>query len=247
MWELCIHCMRVLAGLLVCSIGGVDAAAEQSLQGSVAVTSDYIVRGVSHSDDQAELQFDIHAVNSAGIFGGLFASTAQFEAHQARKVEFDPYLGYGWQLGNDWRAKVLTDAYVYPRNTEGPGYHYEEIAFAVTYRDWMSMQVSYSPDTPRVSRYAGLLTVPAASAEVSLIRPLFGRLLATSGIGYCHLDGRPEAFTALDYIYWSIGADYELAPVSLTASYVGTSEAAKALYYNGSGGDRWVGAIIWRF
>lgn len=235
------------AELLACFVGRVDAEVLPSLQGSAAVTSDYIVQGVSHSDDQAELQFDVHAVNSSGFFGGLFASTAQFEVHQAREVEYDPYLGYGWQVNNDWRARVLTDSYVYPRRSEGSGYHYESVAFAVTNRDWMSVQLSYSPDTPRVSRYAGLLDVPETSVEFALIRPVFGRLMATAGIGHSHLDGRPDAFTALNYVYWNIGADYELTPVSLTASYIGTSASAKTLYYNGSGGGRWVVAVIWRF
>ncbi len=235
------------AELVACFIGAVNAEVVPSLQGSAAVTSDYLVRGVSQSDDQGEIQFDVHAVNSAGFFGGLFASTAQFEVHQARELEFDPYLGYGWQMNDDWRGRVLTDAYVYPRNRAGPSYHYEQLAFAITYRDWMSAQVSYSPNTPRVSRYEGLIDVPETSAEISLIRPVFGKLMATTGLGYCHLEGRPDGVTALDYVYWSIGADYELAPVSLTASYVGTSESAKYLYYNGSGGGRWVGAVIWRF
>jgi hypothetical protein len=35
--------------------------------------------------------------------------------------------------------------------------------------------------------------------------------------------------------------------VSLVMSYVDTSAAAKALFYNTAAGGRWTGTVIWRF
>jgi hypothetical protein len=42
--------------------------------GSLDLTSDYFVRGVSRSDDHAALQLDVHYVDSSGLVAGAFVS-----------------------------------------------------------------------------------------------------------------------------------------------------------------------------
>jgi hypothetical protein len=43
--------------------------------GSLDLTSDYLVRGISRSDDHAALQLDLHLLDSSGLAAGVFAST----------------------------------------------------------------------------------------------------------------------------------------------------------------------------
>jgi uncharacterized protein (TIGR02001 family) len=226
------------------------AHAVQSWAGMVDVTSDYIVRGVSPSDDRPALQFDVHCLDSAGLFAGVFASDTVFQSHRALYAELDPYAGYAWQVDEEWRAKVVIDAYLYPRNPTGHRYDYEEVAFVADYHDWLSLKTTYSPDAPRASLFfqghiplAGIAKVHAASADVAAQRPLYGQLSALGGIGVFHLEG----IAALNYLYWDIGARFDRSPVALNFFYVGTSNAAKTLFYNGSGGGRWVGTVIWSF
>jgi hypothetical protein len=85
--------------------------------------------------------------------------------------------------------------------------------------------------------------VKSHSAEVNLQRPVLGKLSATAGIGYSRFDGPdPGGFT-----YWSVGAAYSIAPVSLALSYVNTTAGARALFYNAAADGRWTGTVIWRF
>ncbi len=102
---------------------------------------------------------------------------------------------------------------------------------------------SIRPTAPRYVPYRGLLGVSSESAEVDLQRPLLAKLSATAGVGYSYFAGPEPA----GYAYWSVGAAYDLAPVSLALSYVDTTAGAKALFYNAAADHRWTGTVIWRF
>ena len=61
--------------------------------------------------------------------------------------------------------------------------------------------------------------VSSEAAESSLATPDVGKLSATAGLGYAYYGGPDPA----GYAYWSVGAAYDLAPVSLAVSYVNTT------------------------
>ena len=52
---------------------------------------------------------------------------------------------------------------------------------------------------------------------------------------------------ATGYVYWSVGAAYDLAPVTVAAAYVDTTAGAKTLFYNAAAAGRWTATVIWRF
>ncbi len=211
--------------------------------GTLGVTSDYIVRGISRSDGQAALQLDLHYLNSTGFVAGMFASKTRIDPDQSSDVELNAFAGFAWTAGSDWRGKILASHYAYPWNRAGSGYDYDELDLDLTYQEWLGVNLVYSPNAPRYLRSRGLLGVTSESAEVNLQRPVLGRLSATAGIGYSHFDGPyGRGFT-----YWSVGAAYTIAPVSLVVSYVDTTAGAKALFYDSAAKGRWTGTVIWRF
>jgi uncharacterized protein (TIGR02001 family) len=238
--------VRLLAGGVVLSLSfvmGTPCMGADSWGGSLGVTSDYIVRGISRSYDRAALQLDLHYSNSAGFLAGLFASNTQIDRDEPRDVELDGFAGFAWNAGSDWRGKAVLSHYAYPWNRAGSSYNYDELDLDFAYQGWLDVSLIYSPDTPRYLPTRGLFRATSESAEVNLQRPLLSRLSATAGIGYSHLDsGEPAG-----YAYWSAGAVYFWAPVSLTVSYVKTTAAAKALFYNAATDGVWTGTVIWRF
>ena len=219
--------------------------ADDSWGGSLGLTSDYLVRGISRSNDEAALQLDVHYSNTNGFMAGVFASNAQLDPRDRRDIEFSGFIGYAWNLNEDWRTRVLATHYAYPWNREGTQYDYDEVDLDVAYQSWLHFDVEYSPDAPRYAPYPydRLISVAQKSAEVSLQRQIIGKLSATGGLGYSFLDG-PESG---GYVYWSVGGAYELRSVSLVLSYVDTSAEAKALFYNAAAAGRWVGTVLWRF
>ena len=239
--------VRLLTGGVVLSLGLVIGSPRcvgaDIWGGSLGVTSDYIVRGISRSNDHAALQLDLHYLNSAGFVAGLFASNTQLDPDGSSDVELNAFAGFAWTAGSDWRGKILASHYAYPWNRAGSGYDYDELDVDLAYQEWLDVGLVYSPNTPRYITGRGLVGVTSESAEVNLQRPVLGRLSATAGIGYSHFDG-PDA---RGYAYWSVGAAYTIAPVSLVVSYVNTTAGAKALFYDSAVGGRWIGTVIWRF
>jgi uncharacterized protein (TIGR02001 family) len=212
--------------------------------GSLALTSDYFVRGITRSNDQAALQLDLHFADASGFLAGLFASNTQIDPSSPRDVELEGYVGFSWSGSGSWHGKILAGYYAYPWNAYGSEYNYAELDLDIAYQDWLDIGVSYSPNAPRYNPSAGLIGVSAESVELNLQRPVLGKLSGTAGVGYYSMSG-PDG---TGYVYWSVGAAYDVAPVSLTVSYIGTTAGAKTLFYNdAAGGGRWVGTAIWRF
>jgi len=211
--------------------------------GSLGITSDYIVRGISRSDNRAALQLDLHYLNASGFVAGLFASNTRIDRDEPADVELDAFLGFAWTAGTEWRGKILASHYAYPWNRRGSGYDYDEIAVDAAFQDWLSAALIYSPNAPRYVPLYGLAGTSSKTAELSVQRPVLGRLSGTAGVGYSHFGG-PEP---TGYAYWSVGAAVDLAPVSLTLSYVNTTAGAKALFYNAAETRRFTCTVIWRF
>jgi uncharacterized protein (TIGR02001 family) len=238
--------VRLLASGILLSVGlgfgSARCAAADLWGGSLGLTSDYLVRGISRSNNQAALQLDVHYFDSSGFVAGLFASNTQIDPDIPKDVELDGFLGFVWTGSDDWQGRALISHYAYPWNHEGSSYDYTELDVDWSYRGWLNFAAAYSPDATRVA-YHRLIGVASEAAEVSAQRPMVGKLSATAGLGYAYYGG-PDA---AGYAYWSVGATYDLAPVSLVLSYVNTTAAAKALFYNAAADNRWLGTIIWRF
>lgn len=211
--------------------------------GSLDLTSDYFVRGISRSDNRPALQLDLHYLDASGFLADFFASNTQVDPQAKRDAELSGFLGYVWSGNGDWQGKILVGNYSYPWNADGSRYNYDELDVELAYREWLRAVLTYSPDTRRYLYDRGPVRVQAESAELDAQRSVIGKLSATAGIGFYQLDGP----AAEGYGYWSIGAAYDLAPAALTLSYVGTTRQASELYYTPAGNGRWSGTIIWRF
>ena len=239
--------VRLLTGGMVLSagmaIGAPLCAASDLWGGSIGVTNDYMVRGISRSDERAALQLDLHYLNDSGFVAGLFASNTQIDPGEPRDVELDAFVGFAWTANQDWRGKVLVSHYAYPWNRAGSEYDYDELDVDANFQDWLNLTFVYSPNAVLFVPGRGLIGVASESAEVNLQRPLWRKLSATAGVGYSFYGGP----NATGYVYWSAGAAYDLAPAYLSLSYVDTSAGAKTLFYNDASTGRWIAAVIWRF
>jgi len=213
--------------------------------GSVALTSDYFLRGISRTSDHAALQLDFHYSNPNGFVAGVFASNAQIDSRDPEDVELSGFVGFVWNLDEAWRARVLASHYAYPWNREGSHYNYDELDLDVSYQGWLHFELGYSPNSPRFvgSPYLQLIGVTEKSGEVSAQRQILGKLSLTAGVGYSFLDGPKSG----GYVYWSGGAAYDFQSLTLALAYVNTSAEAKALFYNGAASGQWMGTLIWRF
>ncbi len=220
-----------------------DCHADSTWGGSLDLTSDYLVRGISRSDNHAALQLDLHFADDSGVIAGLFASSAQVDPDAPRDVELDGFLGFAWNAGADWRGQARATYYSYPWNQAGSAYNYAELDVDVVYRDSLQLAVLYSPDAPRYLPNRGFVGVSSSSVEANFQHRIYDKLSGIAGVGYSYLGGP----TGAGYLYWSAGATYDFRRVSLVVSYVGTSDGAKSLFYQERVACHGDASIIWRF
>jgi uncharacterized protein (TIGR02001 family) len=241
--------VRTLVGAALLLAGSAlfstQCRAANEWSGVLALTSDYLVRGISRTSNDPALQLAVNYSNPNGFLAGAFASNTQYNPSKPRDVELNGFIGYAWNFSDDWRGKILGSHYAYPWNPTDPHYSYDELDLDIAYQGWLHFDLNYSPNMPRrlPPPYASPERVDEKSAEVNLQRPVVGKLSVTAGIGYSFVGG-PESG---GYTYWSAGTAYDWRSVTLAISYVNTTDEAKALFYNAAANGRWTGTLLVRF
>jgi uncharacterized protein (TIGR02001 family) len=241
-----VRLLAPVAALLVgMTLASTQLKAANQWGGSVTLSSDYYVRGISRTRDQPALQLDLHYSSPSGFLAGAFASNSQTSPIAQRDVELSGFLGYAWNVSDEWRGKIFASHYAYPGSNAGTRYNYDEFDFDLAYDGWLHFSAGYSPNSPRylAAPYRRYISVMEKSAEVSLQRPIFGKLSVTAGVGYSFLEG-PESG---GYTYWSGAAAYDYRSIILAVSYVYSTAEAKSLFYSAAASGDWTGTVIWRF
>jgi uncharacterized protein (TIGR02001 family) len=210
---------------------------------SLAATSDYLIRGISRSNQHAAVQADAHVASDNGFIGGIFASSVQFDASDTRNAEVSAFAGFSPRQTGSWRTRVLASYYGYLWNDSGSQYNYAELTFEATYESWLGFEVVYSPDAPRYLPYRGLAGVNSTAAEFNLRAPWRRHFTAAGGAGYSEFGG-PRG---RGYAYWSVGAVADFSPCSISLFFVDTDAGAKKLFYSAAAHDQWTATVIWRF
>jgi uncharacterized protein (TIGR02001 family) len=150
-------------GWLVCGVAALELISAQTRAqtatwgGSLDLTSDYFVRGISRSDDQPALQLSLYYQapfgTSSGLVAGISASNAKIAPDEPRDAEVSAFIGYSHALGADWQAKAVISNYSYPWSGLGSKYNYNEA-------DIEAVSPCLTPPISRVST-----DTPPASSE----------------------------------------------------------------------------------
>lgn len=213
------------------------------LGGSVALTTDYLLRGVSQSNGSPALQADLHYQTPSGWLAGLWASSVDLDPEDGRTAELNVFFGYSRPLAGDWSMKLVAVHYAYPDNTPAGLYNYDELIAGATYRDLLFMTVAASPNTPHEIAPGIARDHTAFSYDLALRYPLQGTWSALGGLGYYDLKGPNGA----GYAYWSAGVGYDFDPWHLEMAWFGTTPAAEALFDADTPRSHWAATLIWRF
>ena len=219
------------------------ARADESVGGSLDLTSDYLVRGVSRSNQEPAVQADLHVITDRGFLAGLFASSAQLDSRDPHSAELSAFAGLTWPAGADWHMKIVGSYYGYLFGNTGAQYNYAELEIEALYSGWLNLDCIYSPDSPRYVDGRGLRGVAQTSAEAGVHTPWYHHLAASAAAGRSLLGGPGGG----GYTYWSAGGTADLAPVSLSVTYVSTSAGAAGLFYGAAAHNQWLATLIWRF
>jgi uncharacterized protein (TIGR02001 family) len=226
--------------------------------GDLALTSDYIYRGVSESDGHAALQADLHATTQAGTFGGLWASTRDRDLEPGATGELQPYIGQRLALDADWTATLTARADHLLGGSQQASDDYQEVTAALSWLDLWTISLSAIPSAARYSAYRP----PGYASEVYQRRGrsaafvadgsaqwlITGALYLTAGAGYYRASGRGgEGLNAVGYAYGNAGLAYEWHRWRLDVGYIVAQRAAVELFPYPLANHRFAGTLSWQF
>jgi uncharacterized protein (TIGR02001 family) len=194
------------------------AHAEGTFSGNIALTTDYVFRGLTQTDGPA-VQGGFDYANGM-FYAGTWASNVNF----ANNFELDLYAGFKPVTGPvTWDIGLV--GYLYPGVDTSPDLDYIELyakpSFAVAEGVTLGGALYYSPEFTGELGSAYYLEANAAFAATEM-------LTFSGAVGYQQVEDLGGAFTApvdLDddaYFTWNVGGTYTVGGFGLDLRYIGT-------------------------
>jgi len=236
------------ASVWISSAHALDFGSGLDFGGSLALTSDYIYRGVSASNGHGAAQLDLH-LNDDGTYIGVWGSTRDNQLYPYTNYETEVYLGHRFELGGSWSSSVSARAHYFVSGAPGGPADYEELAASVTWLDRWTFSVSGLPNAPHYWFEDRLGRGRAWVAETSgqwLLRP--EGLFVTGGAGYYYASGTgPGIAMGSGYAYGNVGLAFEHRRWRIDVGYfVAQHEAARVTPYP-LPHNRVAATLAWRF
>ncbi len=223
--------------------------ARSNFSGTATLTSDYVFRGLSQTNEDPAVQASLDYNHPAGVFLGAWGSNLD-EAISEGNIEIDFYAGYRNQLFDHLGYELSIIYYWYPGGAHDPELSYVELHGGLTYAfanlplsPSVGVGFNYSPDfygeDGDALYYNGTfrLTLPyrlGLGFELGY-QDVQGDKTTGSGTGR-GLDGE----NGYDYVFWRIGLYKEVLGFNLDVSYYDTNEEE---YFGPIGDDRVVFSI----
>lgn len=219
------------------------AAAADPWGGTLAASTDYVYRGVSHNQGAPAAQLDLHGRIDGGWFGGAWISTANRLPGYIGGYELNLYAGRSWVLSDRWGAVARYVRYLYPKAVVGRQYDYDEASLALEFDDRLSAQLALSPNASGFTATGQLQRQRTLAAELSLQQPLLDPLALVAGIGWY---GTQRLYGS-DYSAWHLGLVARWGALELNLTRLDSDARAGRLFGADRAHGRWVLTAARRF
>lgn len=201
-----------VAGLLAAGTATPASADGLEASGSVAITSDYVYRGISQTLEEPAIQGSVD-IGINGFYAGIWGSNLNFGDGDEAHVELDYYAGYASDI-NDFSYDVGLIYYDYPGSDNALDYAFVELQGNGGY-DFGPVSVSgginWSPEffgkTGDATYLSGGVSWPAIADRLTID---------------AHL-GRQILMGPFDYTDWSLGATVSAAGFDFSLTYYDTN------------------------
>jgi uncharacterized protein (TIGR02001 family) len=211
--------------------------------GSVAVTSDYVVRGITQSRGKPVAQADLHVRPLEDWTLGVWASQVELlpDRHSA---EVDVYTEYRWVLPREFTVSAGAVYYTYPGDPRPVTYHYTEFNGSLRWRDRLTLSGAWMPSVTLFGPGYGVQHDRRAwSAELTGNQRMPGQFVATAGIGYYDVPGLRHA----GYAYGSAGIMRRFGRWRADVTWIAVQAAEHRRYTPGAAGGPLTASVAWQF
>lgn len=203
--------------------------AEKNFTGNVALTSDYVYRGVSQTDSNPAIQGGLDYASPVGLYLGTWASNVAFGGG----VEIDWYGGYAGETSG-FGYDVGAIYYSYPKSRDGAAEFnfwegYVKLGYTLSLgavEPALGVGYSYSPDYFGEDGKAHYV-----NGNVSLGLPY--DLSLGAEVGYQKVEGDKvtgngaglDGDDGFDFVHYRVGLGYSVKGIDLDLSYHNTTES----------------------
>jgi uncharacterized protein (TIGR02001 family) len=236
---------RLLVACLVAQAGAPlpALAADGTWNGSLALTSDYVLRGISQNYGKPAWQGGLSYRGGQGWYAGAWASTIEPYPYGRHPVELDGFAGYAWSIGQSWNARANYTRYAYVFDERRVSYDYDEFALSLGFQDRLAATVSWQPDSSGYSVLGYAQRSPTWAWELSGRQPLARGLSLTASAGY--YDTR--RLYGEGYGAGSLGLSYSHRHFELEVNRFFVNSTVYRLFDDASADGEWVASLVLRF
>lgn len=190
---------------------GSEAESEAGFSWNASVTSDYVFRGVSLTNEKPALQGGLDYSWENGLYVGTWASNIDGSGG-APNLELDTYIGWNHDLNDKWNFDAQLVRYNYFGEDSGYGsVEYNELIGKLQYNKMFTGLIGYSNDygnSGQSSWYFGL----SGSFEVG------NGFTLEPNIGYTTID--EGGGTQFDYYDCGLAVSRAFGPVKAKLAYI---------------------------
>jgi uncharacterized protein (TIGR02001 family) len=217
-----------------------------SAGGNVAITSDYIYRGVSESDGHPAVQADLHA-STEGSFAGAWASSRDRDLDPGAAGELEIYLGHRFNLGSAWSATVSARSHYFLGASQSSA-DYQEVSASFAWLDRCTFTLASIPNAVRWYEYYRLERSPAWVADAAGQWLIGQGLFVTGAAGYYYSSASsPDRQPGAGYAYGNLGLAYEEHQWRVEVGYFLAQNRAQDFFPYPPANRHVAGTLSWRF
>jgi len=213
----------VLTGSLLASVSMVQAEGPFDASANVALTTDYVYRGFTQTDDGIAIQGGFDLEHETGFYIGTWGSNVKFLENNTVKpedradIEIDLYGGYRGKLNKQFSYDLKAGHYMYPGAGSHLNYDTNEFNVTFTYNMPQGTEVSvlydYSPD------FFG--RDDSHHYKLALNHTLASSLSFGGHVGKQFLtDNKAAGYD--DFIYYGLSLSYPIADFDVSVDYSNT-------------------------
>jgi len=219
----------------------------KNFSATAAITSDYVFRGLSQTDEDPAGQVSFDYKHPVGFYMGVWGSNVADYISEGN-MELDLYAGFKKEIMENLTYEVSVIYYWYPSDSRDPEKDYVEAHAGLSYaftklplEPNLGVGFNYSPDF-----YGEDGDAYFVSTALRLMLPFQFGLGFELGYQYVEGDKTTGGGLGLDgedgynYLFWRIGLSKEVLGFNLDLSYYDTNESE---YFGKIGDDRIVLSI----
>jgi uncharacterized protein (TIGR02001 family) len=193
-----------------------EKAAEEpapNLTWNLAVTSDYVFRGITQNNYKPALQGGLdYAFGDSGFYVGTWGSNIDFQDPDGPDLEIDTFVGFSTDVSKDWNLdfSIVRYNYIGERSAYGD-VDYNEFFAKTTWNKMLTFTVAYAPNYANLdysSVYLNLAGTWDLGHDFSL----------NAGVGHSNFSDNNG-----NYNDWNLGVSKQFGPVNAAINYYDTN------------------------